>query len=542
MTSLARPESGSDYDEMSSDGSGSYDAFSSGGSTAGGDVGGDGGSSGGGAGGAAIVGAGEALLASLSQEMGRLAGPVGFFPSGYAEQFERVQRETEPDPPSMARQSSATHKKNRYFDILPLEATRVTLKPRTEESGTTAAEGSDYINANFIDDPVSGRERAYIAAQAPLPDHLSDWWQMIWDEGVRVIFMLTSCREGATVKAHPYWPSAVGPGSAVQANEDMSVVLEEEEASSPCVGCVRRVLVLQTGDRGRRRVHMIQHVDWPDRRALGAESFDQLKRALVGARDLAGWNGEEGGGRSTSDDDGGSVGSGVAKGGEEGKDGGIGGVGGGGGVGGTTSGGDASGGSVRGGAGGAGGARLSPMLVHCSAGVGRTGSVIAADVITGALAAQLGYFAATGDSPAVDGAVGDGAAGVDGVDVGGGGRSGGEPAAQLLESKAAGIEASVTDEVLSDGGQVRLRGVVANPVDVYAITKALRMQRTGMVMTQVRTTSKHQEHGQDRALRPWSWCCALVCSCLFLPHCVFAIMSLCLCRISIDRCVVVYGY
>ena len=532
MTSLARPESGSDYDEMSSDGSGSYDAFSSGGSAAGGDVGGDGGSPGAGAGGAASVGAGEALLASLSLEMGRLAGPVGFFPSGYAEQFERVQRETEPDPPSMARQSSATHKKNRYFDILPLEATRVTLKPRTEESGTTAAEGSDYINANFIDDPVSGRERAYIAAQAPLPDHLSDWWQMIWDEGVRVIFMLTSCREGATVKAHPYWPSAVGPGSAVQANEGLSVVLEEEEASSPCVGCVRRVLVLQTGDGGRRRVHMIQHVDWPDRRALGAESFDQLKRALVVARDLAGWNGDEGGGRNTRDDDGGSIDSGVVKGGEEGKDEGIGGAGGGLGVGGTING-DASRGSVRGGVGGAGGVRLSPMLVHCSAGVGRTGSVIAADVITGALAAQLGSFAAADDSPAVDGAVGGGAVGgaveggAAGVDVDGGGRSGGEPAAQLLESKAAGIEASVTDVVPSDGGQVRLRGVVANPVDVYAITKALRMQRTGMVMTQVRTTFEHQEHGHVHSFCHWSRCSALACPCRTVHSllCAYGCMS-----------------
>ena len=72
--------------------------------------------------------------------------------------------------------------KNRYTDVLPVEATRIKLAPRGDEPG------SDYINANIVTDPTpvsrdgSEGNDIYICAQAPLQTTLSDFWRMVWEQ------------------------------------------------------------------------------------------------------------------------------------------------------------------------------------------------------------------------------------------------------------------------------------------------------------------------------------------------------------------------
>jgi receptor-type tyrosine-protein phosphatase F len=62
--------------------------------------------------------------------------------------------------------------KNRLVHILPFESTRVCL------SVDRGIEGSDYINASFVD---GYRFRmAYIATQAPLQNTAEDFWRMLW--------------------------------------------------------------------------------------------------------------------------------------------------------------------------------------------------------------------------------------------------------------------------------------------------------------------------------------------------------------------------
>ncbi|KAI1438556.1 hypothetical protein GGR50DRAFT_691089 [Xylaria sp. CBS 124048] len=86
--------------------------------------------------------------------------------------------------------------KNRYKDILPFEHSRVRL-------ASSGSGGCDYINASYIQ--ASRSYKRYIAAQGPLPATFEDFWSVIWDHDVRVIVMLTAEEEGGQLKCHPYW-------------------------------------------------------------------------------------------------------------------------------------------------------------------------------------------------------------------------------------------------------------------------------------------------------------------------------------------------
>ncbi|KAB5513272.1 hypothetical protein GE09DRAFT_1162960 [Coniochaeta sp. 2T2.1] len=86
--------------------------------------------------------------------------------------------------------------KNRYKDILPFEHARVRLEGRAEGA-------CDYVNASHLKSTRS--HKRYIASQGPLPATFEDFWSVIWDQDVRVIVMLTAESEGGQLKCHPYW-------------------------------------------------------------------------------------------------------------------------------------------------------------------------------------------------------------------------------------------------------------------------------------------------------------------------------------------------
>ncbi|QUC21870.1 uncharacterized protein UV8b_06111 [Ustilaginoidea virens] len=86
--------------------------------------------------------------------------------------------------------------KNRYKDILPFEHARVRLR----EAGNKSC---DYVNASHLS--ASRSNKRYIASQGPLPATFEDFWSVIWEQDVRVIVMLTAESEGGQLKCHPYW-------------------------------------------------------------------------------------------------------------------------------------------------------------------------------------------------------------------------------------------------------------------------------------------------------------------------------------------------
>ena len=86
--------------------------------------------------------------------------------------------------------------KNRYNNIWPFEHSRVKLQGVPNH-------GCDYVNASHV--KASYSNKRYISTQAPIPATFNDFWSVVWQQDVRVIVMLSAEKEGPQVKAHNYW-------------------------------------------------------------------------------------------------------------------------------------------------------------------------------------------------------------------------------------------------------------------------------------------------------------------------------------------------
>ena len=50
----------------------------------------------------------------------------------------------------------------------------------------------------------------YLASQGPLPNTVVDFWQMVWEQEVEVVAMLTGLLEQGRPKCARYWPENIG--------------------------------------------------------------------------------------------------------------------------------------------------------------------------------------------------------------------------------------------------------------------------------------------------------------------------------------------
>ncbi|XP_047645337.1 receptor-type tyrosine-protein phosphatase F isoform X10 [Phacochoerus africanus] len=139
--------------------------------------------------------------------------------------------------------------KNRLVNIMPYELTRVCLQP------IRGVEGSDYINASFLDG--YRQQKAYIATQGPLAESTEDFWRMLWEHNSTIIVMLTRLREMGREKCHQYWPAERS------ARYQYFVVDPMAEYNMPQY-ILREFKVTDARDGQSRTIRQFQFTDWPE--------------------------------------------------------------------------------------------------------------------------------------------------------------------------------------------------------------------------------------------------------------------------------------
>ncbi|RMZ90894.1 hypothetical protein DV736_g1863, partial [Chaetothyriales sp. CBS 134916] len=196
--------------------------------------------------------------------------------------------------------------KNRYNNIFPYDHCRVRLQ------GVGRGD-CDYINASHVKAEYSNRR--YIATQAPIPSTFNDFWRVVWEQHVNVIVMLTAESEGGQLKSHPYWKTAdyggslkatllserqvsleprpslkspvsttrpsIGPRRATTNNHmasDRDAEPVQSPASAPASVIIRTLRLCDSAGSPPREVIQLQYVQWPD---FGAPTSPSVILALI---------------------------------------------------------------------------------------------------------------------------------------------------------------------------------------------------------------------------------------------------------------------
>jgi protein tyrosine phosphatase len=175
---------------------------------------------------------------------------------------------------------------NRFINIYPYDFNRIKLQ--------VPVSGSDYLNGSYISGPKSVKNSndssmmmetrqtmdyskyeniSFLATQGPLPETLEHHWQAIYENDVDIIVMLTKMVEGArggqpgNKKCDQYWPSGVGETTAY-GTYDVTLVSEEH----PRAELIKRQLYLldtrEMCDKRRtgkfKSATHLHYVGWPD--------------------------------------------------------------------------------------------------------------------------------------------------------------------------------------------------------------------------------------------------------------------------------------
>jgi len=116
---------------------------------------------------------------------------------------------------------------------------------------------SDYINANFVDGYK--QRNAFISTQGPLPRTFTDTWQMVWEQRVVVIVMTTRTVERHRTKCGQYWPELEGSDVTYGMYNILSENIENYE---DFIVTDLKVTNAVTGEE--RQVCHFQFTSWPD--------------------------------------------------------------------------------------------------------------------------------------------------------------------------------------------------------------------------------------------------------------------------------------
>jgi tyrosine-protein phosphatase non-receptor type 14/21 len=143
--------------------------------------------------------------------------------------------------------------RNRFRNILPYEDNRVHLPP-TKENRT------GYINASHIVLNIGQMQQRYIAAQGPLAKTASDFWAMVWHNAVNLIVMVTDLSEQGQEKCFLYFPNSEEPAKNT---------LQFDEFTVKCNFTMQQTTYVTSSltlnyNGNSMTVWHIRYTDWPD--------------------------------------------------------------------------------------------------------------------------------------------------------------------------------------------------------------------------------------------------------------------------------------
>jgi len=149
--------------------------------------------------------------------------------------------------------------KNRYQDVPCYDDTRVILS--TDETFTSTKDVddcADFIHANFVEG--YNQKNAYIATQGPLPVTIADFWKMIWEQNSVVIVMVTRIIEMGRIKSGQYWPVTKGSSTTHQGFkvENMDINVTNPEF------LITQLKLTAVKQEEFRIITHLQFLSWPD--------------------------------------------------------------------------------------------------------------------------------------------------------------------------------------------------------------------------------------------------------------------------------------
>ncbi|XP_023380175.1 tyrosine-protein phosphatase non-receptor type 9 isoform X1 [Pteropus vampyrus] len=116
---------------------------------------------------------------------------------------------------------------------------------------------TDYINASFMDGYK--QKNAYIGTQGPLENTYRDFWLMVWEQKVLVIVMTTRFEEGGRRKCGQYWP--LEKDSRIRFGFLTVTNLGVEDMNHYKKTTLE---IHNTEERQKRQVTHFQFLSWPD--------------------------------------------------------------------------------------------------------------------------------------------------------------------------------------------------------------------------------------------------------------------------------------
>uniref|UniRef100_A0A8C1BYL3 protein-tyrosine-phosphatase n=1 Tax=Cyprinus carpio carpio TaxID=630221 RepID=A0A8C1BYL3_CYPCA len=197
----------------------------------------------------------ESRVKQLDQTSDNMDGADKKIKAGFWEEFDALQKlETKVTKNRDEGMRPENKSKNRYKNILPFDDTRVVL-----QNADPNVVGSDYINANYVINKLMdiNYQKVYIACQGCLATTVNDFWQMVWQEGTRVIVMTTREVEKGRNKCVPYWPTTEGESKEV--GRYVVTLLSEKDAADYKV---REMDIVSL--KYARTITHYQYLSWPD--------------------------------------------------------------------------------------------------------------------------------------------------------------------------------------------------------------------------------------------------------------------------------------